>query len=76
MPIINFRCTVQRTLTRVGSYDSVAVLPPWLLVVERLVEDPEHGQEVERQQGVVDHVEDADLHWKSQRKNDIRNWSN
>lgn len=55
----------QIAVTWVRPDDPVGVFPLGLLVVQRLVEDPQHGQEVEGQQGVVDHVEHADLHCKN-----------
>ena len=52
------------TLTRIVPDDSVLLQPFRLVVVQGLVEDEEHGQEVAGQAGVVYQVEHADLYCK------------
>ncbi len=57
--------------TWIRSDDPVLVLPSGLLVADGLEEDPQHGQEVQRQQGVVNQVEHADLNCKTERLKNI-----
>ena len=56
-------------LTWVVSDDPVVLEPLWFLVVQGLVEDQQHGQEVAGQAGVVYQVVHADLNWKGDENN-------
>ena len=48
--------------TWIITYDTISILPLRLVVIQRLEENLEHGNEKARQECIVDNVEDGNLY--------------
>lgn len=54
-------------LTWIFADDAVAILPFGSFVIQRLIEDEKHSQEVEGQQSVIYQIEKANFDWKEKK---------